>query len=128
VLVSGAAAYWFDKERTRVDVRSLAIVPFENLAGNTIQATVDGFTQDLATNLGTMAPLRIPPVSMARSKQTDAEEIVREMNTDAVLRGTVSQSQGQFRIEIDSHTHGNEAPLIEEGFQRREIGVGEIGV
>ena len=84
----------------RID--SLAVLPLENLSHDLEQGYfADGITNELITDLGKLGISRvISRTSVMHYKGTHKPlaEIVRELNVDAVVEGTVLRSDGRVRI------------------------------
>jgi serine/threonine protein kinase/Tfp pilus assembly protein PilF len=83
-------------------IQSIAVLPLENLSNDPEQEYfADGLTDDLITDLGQVAPLRvISRTSVMQYKHTKKPlpQIARELNVDAVVEGTVQRSGNQVRI------------------------------
>jgi TolB-like protein/DNA-binding winged helix-turn-helix (wHTH) protein/Tfp pilus assembly protein PilF len=83
-------------------IRSLAVLPLENLSGDEAQEYfADGMTDELITDLASIARLRvISRTSTTHYKGTrkTIPEIARELNVDAVVEGSVGRSANKVRI------------------------------
>jgi TolB-like protein/DNA-binding winged helix-turn-helix (wHTH) protein/Flp pilus assembly protein TadD len=83
-------------------IRSLAVLPLENLSSDASQDYfADGMTDELITDLGQISALRvISRTSVMAYKHTrkSLPQIARELNVDAVVEGTVLRSGDQVRI------------------------------
>jgi len=83
-------------------IRSLAVLPLENLSGDASQDYfADGMTDQLITDLAQISALRvISRTSVMPYKRTGRSlpQIARELNVDAVVEGTVLRSGEQIRI------------------------------
>ncbi len=83
-------------------IRSLAVLPLENLTGDLAQEYfVDGMTDALITKLAQVGALRvISRTSVMHYKGTRKKlpEIARELNVDAVVEGSVVRSGSNVRI------------------------------
>jgi TolB-like protein/DNA-binding winged helix-turn-helix (wHTH) protein/Tfp pilus assembly protein PilF len=84
-------------------IRSLVVLPFENLTGDAEQDYfVDGMTEALTTNLAQIQALRvISRTSAMQYKRTKKKlsEIARELNVDAVVEGAVVRSGDRVRVD-----------------------------
>lgn len=82
--------------RETSQIRSLAVLPLENLSGDASQEYfADGMTDALITELSQIRNLRvISRTSVMRYKQTrkTLPEVARELHVDAIVEGTVSRS------------------------------------
>ncbi len=86
-------------------IDSIAVLPFENLTGNTEQEYfVDGVTDELIGQLSQISGFRrvISRTSVMKYKEKDLSlsEIARELNVDAVVEGTVYQVGETVRIRL----------------------------
>jgi serine/threonine protein kinase/Tfp pilus assembly protein PilF len=86
----------------RARIRSLAVLPLENLSGNSEEEFfADGMTDALITTLAQIRSLRvISRTSVMRYKgaRRALAEIGRELNVDALVEGTVLRSGDRVRI------------------------------
>ncbi len=83
-------------------ITSIAVLPLENLSGDSQEEYfADGMTEELITALGNIRGLRvISRTSVMRYKGTakPVPQIGRELNVDAVIEGSVTQSGGRLRL------------------------------
>jgi len=83
-------------------ITSLAVLPLENLSGDRDQEYfADGLTDELITDLAKMGSTRVTSrASITRYKGTkkSIQEIGQELNTDAIVEGTVTRSGNRMRI------------------------------
>ena len=83
-------------------IRSLAVLPMQNLSGDAAQEYfADGMTDELITDLAKVGGLRvISRTSVMRYKGTKKglPEIARELNVDAIVEGSVMRSDNRVRI------------------------------
>jgi TolB-like protein/DNA-binding winged helix-turn-helix (wHTH) protein/Flp pilus assembly protein TadD len=83
-------------------IRSLAVLPLENLSGDGSQEYfADGMTDELIATLGQISALRVisrTSVMAYKRARKPLPQIARELNVDAVVEGTVLRSGGQVRI------------------------------
>jgi TolB-like protein/DNA-binding winged helix-turn-helix (wHTH) protein/Flp pilus assembly protein TadD len=97
-------AIWLvrSRDRPRTGIRSLAVLPLDNLSDDASQDYfADGMTDELITDLAQISALRvISRTSVMTYKHTrkPLREIARELNVDAVVEGTVLRSGEQVRI------------------------------
>ena len=96
---------WRDRllGRTRTpQIRSLAVLPFDNLSGTPEQDYfADGMTDALITDLGQIHALRVisrTSVMRYKSAHKALSEISRELNVDAVIEGSVSRIDGSALV------------------------------
>jgi TolB-like protein/DNA-binding winged helix-turn-helix (wHTH) protein len=83
-------------------IRSIAVLPLENLSKDTEQEYfADGMTDQLITNLAQVSALKVVSrTSAMRYKGTkkSLSEIARELHVDAVVEGTVMHAGDRVRI------------------------------
>src|SRR5579862_9545655 len=83
-------------------IRSLAVLPLENLSGDASQNYfADGMTDELITDLAQISALRVisrTSVMVYKGAREPLPQIARELNVEAVVEGTVLRSGDQVRI------------------------------
>jgi TolB-like protein/DNA-binding winged helix-turn-helix (wHTH) protein/Tfp pilus assembly protein PilF len=82
-------------------VRSIAVLPLENLSSDSQDYFADGMTDELITNLAQISALRVisrTSVMQYKGVRKPLPLIARELNVDAVVEGTVLRSGKQIRI------------------------------
>jgi serine/threonine protein kinase/Tfp pilus assembly protein PilF len=86
------------------EVRSLAVLPLENLSGDQSQEYfADGMTDALITDLAKIGALRVvsrPTVMQYKGVRKPLTQIGQELKVDAILTGTVVRSGEQVRISV----------------------------
>ena len=104
VLASIGVVLWLLQSRAPqpTRIRSLAVLPLENLSGDTSQEYfADGLTDELIATLGQIGALRVisrTSVMPFKRARKPLPQIARELNVDAVVEGTVLRSGGRVRI------------------------------
>jgi len=104
VLAIAAALAWFLNSVTysAPKIRSLAVLPLENLSGDAGQEYfTDGMTDELITHLAQIRALRVisrTSVMTYKSARKPLAEIARELNVEAVVEGSVLRSGERVRI------------------------------
>src|SRR5215469_328163 len=100
--VPGRVREWLSLKAAKPPIRSLAVLPLQNLSGDPAQEYLsDGMTDALITDLAQIESLRvISRTSVMRYKRSDKSlpEIARELNVEGVVEGTVQRSGDQVRI------------------------------
>jgi serine/threonine-protein kinase len=83
-------------------LQSLAVLPFENVGGDTANAYfADGMADELTNALTKVPAIRVAARSSAftyQGKRVDAREVGRALNVGAVLEGTVRRSGNRMRV------------------------------
>lgn len=124
LLVAGAGYLYISRSNhfTAPPVRSLAVLPLENLSGDPEQEYfADGMTDDLITQLAKLSSLRvISRTSVMRFKGTrqPLSDIARELNVDAVVEGTVTRSPERVRVTAQVVRANPEQHLWAESYDR----------
>jgi TolB-like protein/DNA-binding winged helix-turn-helix (wHTH) protein len=97
-------ALWLFRSRGHAPtgIRSLAVLPLDNLSGDASQNYfADGMTDELITDLAQISALRVisrTSVMAYKGARKPLPQIARELNVDAVVEGTVLRSGDQVRI------------------------------
>ena len=113
VLSLSVLAAWLFRPRGHapIGIRSLAVLPLENLSGDASQGYfADGMTDELITDLSQISALRVISRTSAmvyKGARKPLPQIARELNVDAVVEGTVLRSGDKVRITaqlIDAST------------------------
>jgi TolB-like protein/DNA-binding winged helix-turn-helix (wHTH) protein/Tfp pilus assembly protein PilF len=103
-LAIAVALLWFVNPwgRSSPEIRSLAVLPLENLSGDASQDYfADGMTEELITDLGQISALRVisrTSVMTYKKSRTPLTDITRELRVDAVVEGSVLRSGDRVRI------------------------------
>jgi TolB-like protein/DNA-binding winged helix-turn-helix (wHTH) protein/Tfp pilus assembly protein PilF len=103
-LVLAASLSWilYPRSHPSPAIRSLAVLPLENLSGDPAQDYfAEGMTDELITRLAQISALRVisrTSVMTYKSVRKSLPEIARELNVDAVVEGSVSRSGERVRI------------------------------
>jgi TolB-like protein/DNA-binding winged helix-turn-helix (wHTH) protein/Tfp pilus assembly protein PilF len=104
VLSLSILSIWLFRSRgpAPAGIRSLAVLPLENLSGDASQNYfADGMTDELITDLAQISALRVisrTSVMVYKGAHKPLPQIARELNVDAVVEGTVLRFGDQVRI------------------------------
>lgn len=108
-------------DRPSGGIRSIAVLPLDNLSGDASQDYfTDGMTDELITDLAKIKALRvISRTSVMRYKgtHTPLPEIVRKLNVDAVVEGSVLRSGEQVRITAQLIQASSDKHLWAESYE-----------
>ena len=126
VLVVAAAIYAFLFRRapatSRPEIRSLAVLPLDNLSGDVTQEYfADGMTDALITELSKISALRVisrTSVMQYKGARKALPEIARELNVDAVVSGSVTRSGDRIRITAQLIYAATDQHLWAEDYER----------
>jgi len=104
VLSLSILSVWVFRSRDHAPagIRSLAVLPLENLSGDTSQNYfADGMTDELITDLAQISALRVisrTSIMAYKGVRKPLPQIAHELNVDAVVEGTVLRSGDRVRI------------------------------
>lgn len=103
-----ASIFYFRRGRTgppsRAQISSLAVLPLENLSGDSEQEYfADGMTEAVTTALGRISALRVisrTSVMPYKTIHKSLPEIARDLKVDAIVEGSVQRSGNQVRVTV----------------------------
>ncbi len=102
-------------------IRSLAVLPLENLSGDPSQEYfADGMTDELITELARIPTLRVVSRTSAMQEKDPRKplrQIGRELNVDAVVEGSVARSGNRVRITAQLIDVRNDKHLWAQSFE-----------
>jgi TolB-like protein/DNA-binding winged helix-turn-helix (wHTH) protein/Tfp pilus assembly protein PilF len=102
LLAAGLVVLILLRSRPSTLIRSVAVLPLENLSGDPSQDYFsDGMTDELITELGQISDLRVISRTSAmtyKGTHRTLPQIAQELNVDAVVEGAVLRSGNQVRI------------------------------
>ena len=104
-------------------IRSIAVLPLENLSGNPEQEYFsDGMTDELIGQIARIGSLRVisrtSVMQYKRGRRKSLPEIARELNVDAILEGTVVQVGQKVRITAQLIRASDDRHLWSEEYER----------
>ncbi|MGH7530654.1 MAG: BTAD domain-containing putative transcriptional regulator [Gemmatimonadales bacterium] len=103
-------------------IRSLAVLPLENLSSDSAQqAFVDGMHDVLITELARYPELRVTSrtsVMRYRDSQRELPEIARELKVDAVVEGAIVREGGRIRMTVQLIHGTSDGHLWAERYER----------
>ena len=90
------------RRRSNPQVRSLAVLPLQNLSGDPTQEYfADGMTEELITELAELGSVRVisrTSVMQYKGAQKPLRQIANELGVDAILEGSVQRSGKHVRV------------------------------
>ena len=116
-------AVWLFRSRGRAPtgIRSLAVLPLDNLSGDASQNYfADGMTDELIIDLAQISALRVisrTSVMVYKGARKPLPQIARELNVDAVVEGTVLRSGDQVRITAQLIEASTDKHLWSQSYQ-----------
>ncbi|MEP6703937.1 MAG: winged helix-turn-helix domain-containing protein [Acidobacteriota bacterium] len=126
LIVLLVAAVWAGKERffPTFDnrIRSLAVLPLDNLSGDSSQDYLaEGLTDSLITEFSKISDLRVisrTSSSQFKGKNMPIAEIARQLNVDAIVEGSVTRSGGRLLITTQLIRAADDRHLWAEIYER----------
>lgn len=122
VLLAGIAGSAVWRTSNRGAIRSLAVLPLQNLSGDPGQDYfADGITDELTTDLAKIDSLRV--ISRSSTLQyaehrKAAPQIARELNVDSVLEGSVVRVGNKVRVTAQLIDARRDAHLWAQSYER----------
>ena len=111
-------------------IRSLAVLPLENLSGDAAQDYfADGMTDELTTSLARIDALRVvsrTTMIQYRRNQKPVPQIARELNVDAVIEGSVVRSGDEVRITTQLIDARLDRHLWAQSYERQLTNILEV--
>ena len=117
------AAAWFLQKRVRAvkPIRSIAVLPLQNLSGDPNQEYfADGMTDELITELARIPNLRVVSrTSVMRDKGSGKplRQIAQELGVDAIIEGSVVRADDRVRITAQLIDARNDKHLWAQSFE-----------
>ena len=103
-------------------IRSLAVLPLQNLSGDPQQEYfADGMTDELITDLAKISALRVisrTSVMQYKGAKKSAPQIARELNVDALVEGSVERAEGRVRITAQLIDATSDRHLWADSYER----------
>lgn len=104
VALLASLSFWSAKPDNASDIKSIAVLPLENLSGDAAQEYfADGMTDALINNLAQIRALKVISRASAmryKGSQKPLAEIAGELNVDAILTGAVQRSGNRVRVTV----------------------------
>jgi TolB-like protein len=125
IVIIIAAIGWLLQKRVQAarSIRSLAVLPLENLSGDPSQDYfADGMTDELITELARIHDLRVVSrTSVMQDKGThkSLQQIANELNVDAIVEGSVVRSGDRVRVTAQLIDIRNDKHLWAQSFEGR---------
>jgi len=115
-------AWWALGRAGQQRIESLAVLPLDNLSGDSAQEYFsDGMTDALITDLGKIASLRVmsrSAVMKYKGPRQSLAQIARELKVDALVEGSVMRSGDRVRITARLIHPATDRQLWSESYER----------
>jgi TolB-like protein/Tfp pilus assembly protein PilF len=103
-------------------IRSLAVLPLQNLSGDAGQEYfADGMTEELTTDLSKIGAVRVISRTSAmryKGANKSLREIARELNVDGVVEGSVRRSGNRVKITAQLILASTDTHLWADSYER----------
>jgi len=113
---------WRSNSLARTSIRSIAIMPFDNVSGDPRQDYfADGMTEELIADLGRVSSLHVISKTSSMSYKGTKKalpEIAKELSVDGVVEGTVLRDGNQVRITVDLIDARTDHPIWTHSYVR----------
>jgi TolB-like protein/DNA-binding winged helix-turn-helix (wHTH) protein len=122
-MVLVAAGWFIERQHHAGDaIRSLAVIPLDNLSGDSSQDYfADGMTDELITMLAKNSTLRITSrtsVMQYKGVHKPLPEIARALNVDGIVEGSVSRSGDRVHMTLQLIRADTDSHLWADSFDR----------
>jgi TolB-like protein/Flp pilus assembly protein TadD len=118
---------WHRDSNTSPEIRSIAILPLENLSGDPGQDYfADGMTEELIADLGQVSTLRVISMTSAMSyKGTKKKlpEIAHELSVEGVVEGSVRHQGNHVRITVELIDARTDHPIWSHTYVRDQSNI-----
>jgi len=108
--------------RKAATIRSIAVLPLENISGDKEQEFfADGMTDELITMLAKYPTLRVisrTSVMQYKNAHRPLPEIARELGVDGIIEGSVSRGRGRVRVRAQLIYAPTDTHLWAESYDR----------
>ena len=122
LLVIPRSRHWLLGRTSARPLQSLAVLPFENLSGDSSKDYfADGFTDELITELAEETKIRVvsrTSVLRYKGSHKPLPEIAKELKVDAIVEGSVSLSEQQVRITAQLIEAASDRHLWAHSYER----------
>jgi TolB-like protein/Tfp pilus assembly protein PilF len=126
LVVLAAAGYagfrWYSDSHARSEIRSIAILPLNNLSGDPAQEYfADGMTEELINDLGQVSTLRVISLTSAMSykgTKKNLPQIAKELAVDGVVEGGVLRAGNQVQISAQLIDARSDRPIWARTYER----------
>jgi TolB-like protein/DNA-binding winged helix-turn-helix (wHTH) protein/tetratricopeptide (TPR) repeat protein len=122
LLATPRSRHWLMGRAGNQPIQSLAVLPFQNLSGDSSKDYfADGFTDELTTDLAEQTKIRVVSRSSVlryKGSQKTLPEIAKELKVDAIVEGSVSLSEQRVRITAQLIEAASDRHLWAHSYER----------
>jgi TolB-like protein/DNA-binding winged helix-turn-helix (wHTH) protein len=122
VVSVGLAVWWGQRRQQAIAIRSVVVLPFENLSGSPDwQYFADGMTDELITMLAKNSALRV--VSQISAMQykgvhRPVRDIARDLGVDGIVEGSVDRSGSKVHMTVQLVHAPSDTNMWAESYDR----------
>ena len=113
-----------------VPLKSIAVLPFENLSEDKANAYfADGIQDEILTRLSKIADLKVisrTSTQRYKSAPNDLREIAKQLGVANILEGSVQKANDQVRISVQLINALNDSHLWAETYDRKLIDIFQV--
>jgi DNA-binding winged helix-turn-helix (wHTH) protein/tetratricopeptide (TPR) repeat protein len=120
-IIVGLASIHFASSAARPEIRSMAIIPFQTLGPDSNMHVGVGIADDLVTTFGGDGGIEVRPLSTVMEYSNglnDPLTVGRTQQVDAVLSGTVQNTDGEFHVTAKITRVRDNSVLWDANFDR----------
>jgi TolB-like protein/DNA-binding winged helix-turn-helix (wHTH) protein len=124
VVSLGLAVWWVQSHARATPIRSVAVLPLENLSGNPDwQYFADGMTDELIIMLAKNSTLRVvsqTSIMQYKGLHRPVRDIAHELGVDGIVEGSVSRSGSKVHMTIQLIHAPSDTDMWAESYDRDE--------
>ena len=121
-VISGVAVRWAQRQSQAMQIRSVAVLPLENLSADPDQQYfADGMTDELITLLAKNSTLRVVSQTSAmqyKGVHRPVRDIARELGVDGIVEGSVDRSGNKVHMAIQLIHAPSDTNMWAESYDR----------
>ena len=118
--IAGYLYYTQNKAGDLSDIRSIAVIPFEQIGGEKDEKLGLGLADSIISKFSTQSELSVTPTStvvkFVAEGNTNPVEIGRKLEVDAVLTGTIQREKGIVRTNLQLISVKKQVPVWTDKF------------
>ena len=123
IILGGFFGYRYLKPADPGQINSIAILPFENRTGSADSEYLsDGLAESLIYRLSQLPALKVSPTSSVfryKGKETDPQEVAKELDVDSVMTGRITQRGDDVTISVNLVDTRDGRSLWGEQYERK---------
>jgi TolB-like protein/DNA-binding winged helix-turn-helix (wHTH) protein len=129
-IIAGRAVYSFRASKSPAPIRSLAVLPLENLSGDASQDYfADGMTDELITDLAKNSSLRVisrMSIMQYKGVHRSVRDLAHELGVDGILEGSVTRSANHVHMTVQLIHAASDTHVWAESYDRDLAGAATL--